>query len=476
MSHTAVADTELKRSLRLPISLRFLLFALGVMLLNSLLLSSRTDHIIEKAFLSQADQKVHLLLDQIKRNIELDRLTPTDQHLAAEVSHLNQHENFSTQLHIMALYVFDAQGEVIAHSAGKRETKDMSPSSPYARIITEHMPSLGEEHEVNPATGTLKGDYLLPLRLPDGRQAGIEAEVDITGLSEAISSFDAPFEQSMWISILLSSLLMLLALGGLIYLRLTRPIEHLHQTVQSLSTGDLDSRVTLTSTDEIGQLGTGINHLADSVQSLLREQDETYMATLSALAQALQAKDPYTAAHSGRVSRYAVRLGQQVGLDDEQLALLKKGALMHDLGKIGIHDTILNKPSALTDEEYQEMRKHPVMTATIMKPLKRFRAFAEIAAWHHERWDGKGYPDGLSAEEIPLLARIVAIADTWDAMTGDRVYRPGMPAATALRILEAEQDEGQFDPRLIRTFIAMIRNDMTIAPAQNERESAIGTT
>ncbi|XKH00659.1 HD domain-containing protein [Marinobacter nauticus] len=97
------------------------------------------------------------------------------------------------------------------------------------------------------------------------------------------------------------------------------------------------------------------------------------------------------------------------------------------------------------------------MTATIMKPLKRFRAFAEIAAWHHERWDGTGYPDGLKGNEIPLLARIVAIADTWDAMTGDRIYRPGMPKAKALSILESEQDQGQFDPELIRVFIRMMK-------------------
>jgi putative nucleotidyltransferase with HDIG domain len=164
-----------------------------------------------------------------------------------------------------------------------------------------------------------------------------------------------------------------------------------------------------------------VNHLANSVQELLHEQERTYMATLSALAQALEAKDPYTAAHSGRVSRYSVKLGRRLGLDADQLSLLKKGALMHDLGKIGIHDSILNKPSALTDEEYQEMKKHPVMSAAIMRPLKRFSSFAEIAAWHHERWDGTGYPDGLQGEEIPLLARIVAIADAWDAMTGDRV-------------------------------------------------------
>lgn len=465
MSPTTTARTASQPAVRLRLSLRFLLFAIGILLLHGLLLSSRTDQVIETAFLSQADQKIHLLLDQIRRNIEQGRMTPSDALLAEEVAYLNQHDQFGRQLHVLALYLFDDQGRVIAHSDGHRELKPMQADSVYARVARLRLASLGETHEHNPRTGMIKGDYLLPLTLPDGTRAGIEAEIDITGLAAAIGSFDGPFEQSMWLSIGLGTLLMLCSLGGLTYYRLTRPIEQLHATIRALSAGELEQRVQLHSGDEIGQLGQGINQLADNIQRLLREQEETYMAALSCLAQALQAKDPYTAAHSGRVSRFAVRLGQQIGLDADQLTLLKKGALMHDLGKIGIHDNILNKPSALTEEEYREMCRHPELTATIMKPLKRFRAFADIAAWHHERWDGQGYPDGLAGEEIPLLARIVAIADAWDAMTGDRVYRPGMPVERALAILEAEQDSGQFDPQLIRAFIAMIRADLACRTA-----------
>ena len=122
---------------------------------------------------------------------------------------------------------------------------------------------------------------------------------------------------------------------------------------------------------------------------------------------------------------------------------------------------MLNKPEPLDDDEVAIMRQHPSFTAAIMRPLVRFRAFADIAAWHHERWDGGGYPDGLTGQEIPLLARIVAIADAWDAMTGDRIYRKGMPAERALDILEAEADDGQFDPDLIRLFAAMVREEIS---------------
>ena len=443
--------------LRLPLSLRFLLFAVAILLLNGFLMSRQTDQVIEEAFLDQADQKIHLLLDQIRRNIEKQRIPLTDKSLADEVNYLNQHEHFGWQLHVSALYAFDANGKILAHSQNKQGTKDLEPGSPYYKVIDLREASLGEVHEREPTTGTVKGDYLLPMTLSNGDIAGIEAEVDITGLQQAVSAFDGPFEQSMWNTILLSSALMLILLGGLTHFWLTGPLQRIHRGIIKLSDGKLDTRIDTHSKDELGQLAGGINDLAQNVQDLLQEQERTYMAALNSLAQALQAKDPYTAVHSARVAKYAVKLGKALELDTEQLTLLKKGALMHDLGKIGIHDSILNKPSGLSDDEYQEMKRHPEMTATIMKPLKRFRAFAEIAAWHHERWDGTGYPDGLKGDEIPLLARIVAIADTWDAMTGDRVYRAGMPETKALSILEAEQDQGQFDPELIRAFIRMMK-------------------
>ncbi len=179
---------------------------------------------------------------------------------------------------------------------------------------------------------------------------------------------------------------------------------------------------------------------------------------MQALAKALEAKDAYTATHSARVSRYSVLLGRRIGLPEQELTLLKQGALMHDLGKIGIPDAILNKPGPLDDREYEVMKQHPEATYTIMRPLTRFKVFAEIARWHHERWDGNGYPDGLKGVAIPLLARIVAIADTWDAMTGDRVYRKAMTVEKALSILDRERGSGQWDTALLDSFIAMIRD------------------
>lgn len=181
------------------------------------------------------------------------------------------------------------------------------------------------------------------------------------------------------------------------------------------------------------------------------------MGILFALAKALEARDDNTSSHSLNVTRYSMILGQHLGLDDEELRALSQGALLHDLGKIGIPDDILKKPGGLDEDEFEIIKKHPMMTSEILDSLETSAHFAAIARSHHERWDGAGYPDGLNGEGIPLLARIVAIADAWDAMTSDRVYRAAMSDHIALDIFEREKDSGQWDPYLVDKFIKLIR-------------------
>ena len=183
------------------------------------------------------------------------------------------------------------------------------------------------------------------------------------------------------------------------------------------------------------------------------------MAILFALAKALEARDNNTSVHSLNVTRYSMLLGQYLGLDEEQLRALGQGAMLHDLGKIGIPDDILKKPGDLDDVELERIKEHPKLTSEILAPLEISNHFSDIARSHHERWDGNGYPDGLNGENIPLLARIVAIADTWDAMTSNRVYRDGISEIEALTILEKEKDFGQWDPYLIEEFIKLIRHE-----------------
>jgi len=181
------------------------------------------------------------------------------------------------------------------------------------------------------------------------------------------------------------------------------------------------------------------------------------MGILFALAKALEARDDNTSSHSLNVTKYSMLLGEHLGLDPEELRALSQGALLHDLGKIGIPDDILKKPGGLDDSEFEIIKKHPMLTSDILDSLETSDHFAAIARSHHERWDGTGYPDGLNGEDIPLLARIVAIADAWDAMTSDRVYRAAMSDNIALAIFEREKDSGQWDPYLADKFIDLIR-------------------
>jgi len=181
------------------------------------------------------------------------------------------------------------------------------------------------------------------------------------------------------------------------------------------------------------------------------------MGILFALAKALEARDDNTSSHSLNVTRYSMLLGEHLGLDEEELRVLSQGALMHDLGKIGIPDNILKKPGGLDESEFEIIKQHPMMTSEILDTLETSDHFAAIARSHHERWDGTGYPDGLNGEDIPLLARIVAIADAWDAMTSNRIYRDAMNENIALDIFEREQDSGQWDPYLVGKFIKLIR-------------------
>lgn len=206
----------------------------------------------------------------------------------------------------------------------------------------------------------------------------------------------------------------------------------------------------------------GVKVLVMAVRNLLDRQAEAYVETFAALARALGARDNYTKEHSKRVVDYSLALGRGIGLSENKLRRLRQGALMHDLGKIAVPDAILLKNGPLTADETALMRLHPLKTREIIMPLEalegseRQKVLTSIAAYHHEWWNGKGYPEGLKGEAIPQMARIVAIADTWDAMTSDRSYKKKKPWSDALGTLRRERDFGQWEPRLIDVFIRLV--------------------
>jgi len=203
------------------------------------------------------------------------------------------------------------------------------------------------------------------------------------------------------------------------------------------------------------------HELMARVRSLLRikslhddlDSSEDIILTL---ALALEAKDPYTKGHSERVATLATDLAKAIGLSERAQDRIHKAGILHDIGKIGVSGKVLSKTSSLKEDEYKDVIAHPSMGATICQPLKSLSDIIPMIKHHHERYDGKGNPDGLAGEEIPLGARIISVADTYDAMTSTRPYRKAMDKEVALNIFKNEIDSGQWDRELVAHFVEMM--------------------
>jgi len=191
------------------------------------------------------------------------------------------------------------------------------------------------------------------------------------------------------------------------------------------------------------------------------ELERAYLDTIGILRQTVEAKDPYTRGHSDRVSEYSVLIGKKLGLDEKTLHILKIGGLFHDIGKIGIPDSILLKESKLSDEEYSQIKNHPMIGVHMLGDAAIFTDILPIVKHHHERYDGRGYPSQLVGDDIPYVARIAAVADTFDAMTSKRSYRDSLPIDVVRA--EIERCSGtQFDPNIAKVFLDIMDNDFDL--------------
>ncbi len=183
---------------------------------------------------------------------------------------------------------------------------------------------------------------------------------------------------------------------------------------------------------------------------------EAYEATIEGWSHAMDLRDHETEGHSRRVTELTIKLAKAFGMDDKELVHIRHGALLHDMGKIGIPDAILHKPASLTDEEWETMRKHPQFAYNMLYPVEYLRPALDIPYCHHEKWDGSGYPRGLKGEEIPLAARLFALADVWDALTSDRPYRSAWKKEDAFTYIR-EQSDKHFDPKCVELFFKVIK-------------------
>jgi putative nucleotidyltransferase with HDIG domain len=227
--------------------------------------------------------------------------------------------------------------------------------------------------------------------------------------------------------------------------RITRPVEHLVRSTAAVSAGDLSHRAPVETHDEIGLLAESFNAMAASLEQKTTELEESYFASIESLARAIDARDPSTFGHSTRVAAISLEIAQAMGLDAESQKTLRRAALLHDIGKIGIEDRVLHKSGPLTDDEWEVMRQHPLIGYKMLSGLHFLKPSLVGVLHHHERWDGKGFPGGLKGTAISAHIRILSVADALDAMTSDRPYRKGLPFEDALAEIQKRAGT-QFEP------------------------------
>ncbi len=346
------------------------------------------------------------------------------------------------------VYVVDGRGRVVAHSNPERAQEDLDVSQ--VEIVKQFLASQGRTGATVPfSVTTAKG----PVKM-----LGTYTSIPDTGWGvivqvEEARAFYTAFQmrdQSFWLVGLVAFLAVVL--GTLFAREISRPIDELARGARRLAAGDYATRVSVKAANEVGVLADAFNQMGEEIQKAVEQirqaaarNKELFMGSIRMLANAIDEKDPYTRGHSERVAFYSMLIARYLGMSPEDVERVHLSGIIHDVGKIGIEDKILRKPAALTDEEYEIMKQHPRKGEHILEAVPLLKQMAGAGLMHHENVDGSGYPDGLKGEQIPLLGRIVSVADAFDAMTTDRPYSKAMTfeaALARLRFLAGKKFDG----------------------------------
>jgi len=277
-------------------------------------------------------------------------------------------------------------------------------------------------------------------------------------------------------------------MGTLFAVEISRPIHKLERRAGRLASGDHATRAEAKVGCEKGKLADAFNQMGGEIQTAFEEikrqasmNKEMFMGSIRMLANAIDEKDVYTRGHSERVAFYSAAIAKHLGMSPEEVERVHLSGIIHDVGKIGIEDKILRKPAALTEDEYEIMKQHPRKGEHILAAVPMLKKMAGAGLMHHENWDGSGYPDGLKAEQIPLLGRIVSVADAFDAMTTDRPYSKSMTFEAALARLRFLAGK-KFDPECVTAIEkAAAAGDLTPAKARraavaSRQQAAVGAS
>lgn len=389
---------------------------------------------------------------------------------------------------VVAIVSFQEVFEAVHQSTSKSERELLDAGLPVVFVVDQNgravaHPEASVAFSEKPMTdmkvvrdwqesGTQVQSALEPFTLVrDGRKVGMlgsyaTAELDknsrlgviaIQDESAALASISDMRRQTIVISLVAAMLTLII--GFFFAKKLTQPVQELAVGAHRIASGDFSQRIVVTSRTELGNLGDSFNLMTDHLETYIKdlqqsaaENRELFLGTVKGLAAAIDGKDPYTRGHSERVSRISVAIAQRIGLSDDECEKIRISALLHDVGKIAIDDNILKKPAALTDDEFVIMKQHPQKGYKIMSQIKAMKDFLPGMYMHHEMVNGQGYPQGLKGDEIPLMAKIVAVADTFDAMTTDRPYQQAMKFEDAVARIQSFVGT-RYDPRVVLAFV-----------------------
>jgi len=357
-------------------------------------------------------------------------------------------------------------------------------SIPTLRFMTLAGSPLVEDFLNNPQRITLTYEH--PIDLQAGEVLGSVAPVESLGwgvlierpTAEAYASVRVMRQRTLGFSVLAA--LVALGIGSFVGRRLVVPLQNLASTSSQIADGNLAVRANVRGEDEIARLGSNFNYMAGNIEALvrrlkkaLRQNQELFLETIKTLAAAIDAKDPYTRGHSERVSSYSMAITRHLGMSQEEVFRVHIASILHDVGKLGIRESILNKPGGLSDDEFEVMRQHPAIGAQIMSPIRMLKDIIPGIRNHHETWDGSGYPDHLKGEEIPMVARIIGIADTFDAMTTTRPYQQAMTLDYVLAKMRSMAGS-RFDPVVLDAFVAAVKEG-DISPPSTPTEQTVSS-
>jgi HD-GYP domain-containing protein (c-di-GMP phosphodiesterase class II) len=349
---------------------------------------------------------------------------------------------------VFDVYVVDGRGRLVAHSDPRKLEGNLDVSD--VEIVRQFLASQGRTAATVPFTITT----------PTGstRMLGTYTGIPDTGwgVIVQIPQDKAYYSaiQMRYQSLALVALVTVIAVvfGTLFAGHISQPIQLLAQGARRLAGGDYGTRVPVKANNEVGVLAESFNHMGEEIQKAIEQirqaahrNKELFMGSIRMLANAIDEKDPYTRGHSERVAFYSSLIARHLGMTEEEVERVHLSGIIHDVGKIGIEDKILRKPAALTEEEYEIMKQHPRKGEKILDAVPLLKQMAGAGLMHHENVDGSGYPDALKGDQIPLLGRIVSVADAFDAMTTDRPYSKAMTfeaALSRLRFLAGKKFDG----------------------------------